>query len=122
LTKTVIDITLPGIGGIGLFQSFLVDRIPSIITRGFYVVTKVVHEFSTQNGWITKVQGRFRFRPEGAEDAPVITTSSGATVPSVRGGIDLFRDPFRRAPVTPLLGGGARTFGQFLDDNNPRDR
>jgi hypothetical protein len=83
LTKTVVDITLPGIGGIGLFQSFLVDRIPSIITRGFYVVTKVAHEFSTQGGWITKIQGRFRFKPEGTEDAPVITTSSGATVPSV---------------------------------------
>jgi hypothetical protein len=119
LTKTVIDITLPGIGGIGLFQSFLVDRIPSIITRGFYVVTKVVHEFSTQNGWITKIQGRFRFRPEGAEDAPVITTSSGATVPFVPAQA---ASNFRRAPVTPLLGGGARTFGQFLDNNNPRDR
>lgn len=63
LTKTVVDVTLPGIGGIALFQSFLVDRIPSIIDRGFYVVTKVTHEFSTQNGWTTKIQGRFRFRP-----------------------------------------------------------
>jgi hypothetical protein len=62
LTKTVVDITLPGIGGIGLYQSFLVDRIPSIIERGFYIVTKVTHEFSTQNGWITKIQGRFRYR------------------------------------------------------------
>jgi hypothetical protein len=63
LTKTVVDITLPGIGGINLFQSFLVDRVPSIIDRGFYVVTKITHEFSSQNGWITKIQGRFRFRP-----------------------------------------------------------
>ena len=63
LTKTVVDVTLPGIGGINLFQSFLVDRVPSIIDRGFYVVTKITHEFSSQNGWITKIQGRFRYRP-----------------------------------------------------------
>ena len=128
LTKTVVDITLPGIGGIGLFQSFLVDRIPSIITRGFYVVTKVVHEFSTQGGWITKIQGRFRFKPEGTEDAPVITTPSGAIVPAVPANAPMAIRPtpnqaasnFRRAPVTPPLGGGARTFGEFLDSNNPR--
>jgi len=51
LTKTVVDVTIPGIGGINLFQSFLVDRIPSIIKKGFYVVTKVVHEFNVQSGW-----------------------------------------------------------------------
>lgn len=112
LTKTVVDITLPGIGGIELFQSFLVDRIPSIITRGFYVVTKVVHDFSTQNGWITKIQGRFRFRPEGEEDAPVITTPSGAVVtqganpatdPMARRTLNSTVSTFRRAPVTPQL-------------------
>jgi hypothetical protein len=64
LTKTVVDVTLPGIGGINLFQSFLVDRVPSIIDRGFYVVTKIGHEFNPQNGWITKIQGRFRYRPK----------------------------------------------------------
>ena len=63
LTKTIVDVTLPGIGGINLFQSFLVDRVPSIIDRGFYVVTKITHEFTVQNGWITKIQGRFRYRP-----------------------------------------------------------
>lgn len=71
LTKTVVEVTLPGIGGINLFQSFLVDRVPSIIDRGFYVVTKIAHEFSSQNGWVTKIQGRFRFRPtaEATTDA-----------------------------------------------------
>jgi len=64
LTKTVVDVTLPGIGGINLFQSFLVDRVPSIIDRGFYVVTKIGHEFNPQNGWVTKIQGRFRYRPK----------------------------------------------------------
>lgn len=64
LTKTVVDVTIPGIGGINLFQSFLVDRIPSIIKKGFYVVTKVVHEFNVQSGWTTKIQGRFNYRPE----------------------------------------------------------
>lgn len=63
LTKTVADVTLPGIGGIELFQAFLVDRAPSILERGFYVVTKVNHEFESTSGWVTKIQGRFRFRP-----------------------------------------------------------
>jgi hypothetical protein len=63
LTKTIVDLTMPGIGGIELFQSFLVDRVPSILTKGYYVVTKINHEFSTQNGWITKIQGRFIYRP-----------------------------------------------------------
>lgn len=70
LTKTVVDVTLPGIGGINLFQSFLVDRVPSIIDRGFYVVTKITHDFTPQNGWITKIQGRFRFRPTARGTAP----------------------------------------------------
>jgi hypothetical protein len=70
LTKTVVDITLPGIGGINIFQSFLVDRVPSIIDRGFYVVTKIVHEFSSQNGWITKIQGRFRYKPQNTSSTP----------------------------------------------------
>ena len=63
LTKTVVDVTLPGIGGIGLFQAFVVDRVPSILDRGYYVVTKVAHQFSSQNGWTSKIQGRFRYRP-----------------------------------------------------------
>jgi hypothetical protein len=77
LTKTVVDVTLPGIGGINLFQSFLVDRVPSIIDRGFYVVTKITHEFSSQNGWITKIQGRFRFRPD--ESVRVAASSTSTT-------------------------------------------
>ncbi len=64
LTKTVVDLTLPGVGGIQLFQSFLVDRIPSILNKGYYIVTKVSHEFSTERGWITKIQGRFRYQPQ----------------------------------------------------------
>jgi hypothetical protein len=87
LTKTVVDVTLPGIGGINLFQSFLVDRIPSIINRGFYVVTKIVHEFSSQNGWTTKVQGRFRFRPDekvaaGASGTSGTAGTSGTSTPT----------------------------------------
>jgi hypothetical protein len=70
LTKTVVDVTLPGIGGINLFQSFLVDRVPSIINRGFYIVTKITHEFTSQNGWITKIQGRFRYKPENTSAIP----------------------------------------------------
>lgn len=63
LTKTLVNLTMPGIGGIQLFQSFGVDRVPSILDRGYYVVTKVDHDFSVENGWTTKVQGRFRYNP-----------------------------------------------------------
>jgi hypothetical protein len=63
LTKTLVDLTVPGIGGIELFQSFWVDRVPSILDNGFYIVTKVVHELNPERGWITKIQGRFRFKP-----------------------------------------------------------
>ena len=67
LTKSIVDLTLPGIGGIQLFQSFAVDRIPQILKRGIYVVTKISHEFTVQNGWVTKIQGRFRYRPNDNE-------------------------------------------------------
>jgi ribosomal protein S13 len=69
LTKTIVDLTIPGIGGILLFQAFSVDRVPNILRRGYYVVTKVAHEFSVDNGWITKIQGRFRFKPNMQGDA-----------------------------------------------------
>jgi len=63
LTKTVVDLTLPGIGGIQLFQSFTVARVPNILDRGYYIVTKVNNEFTPDRGWITKIQGRFRYKP-----------------------------------------------------------
>lgn len=62
LTKTTVDLTTPGIGGIQLFQSFGVARVPNILDRGYYVVTRVNHEFG-DSGWITKIQGRFRYNP-----------------------------------------------------------
>lgn len=62
LTKTTVDLTTPGIGGIQLFQAFGVDRVPNILDRGYYVVTRVNHEFG-DSGWITKIQGRFRYNP-----------------------------------------------------------
>jgi hypothetical protein len=72
LTKTVIDISMPGIGGIQLFQSFAVSRMPAILKYGYYVVTKVNHEFSPRGGWITKIQGRFRSRPQPPQtSAPI---------------------------------------------------
>lgn len=64
LTKTIVDITIPGIGGILLFQAFTIDRVPNILKRGYYIVTKVNHEFAADTGWITKIQGRFRFKPD----------------------------------------------------------
>lgn len=59
LTKATIDLTLPGIAGISLFQSFLVDKVPTVLDQGYYRITKVSHEFSIQQGWITKLTGRF---------------------------------------------------------------
>lgn len=103
LTKTLVNVTLSGIGGIELFQSFVVDRAPSILKRGFYVVTKVTHKFSVSAGWTTTVEGRFRFRPvqedssvgedvdpcAGVErtSAPTApTTPAAGTQPTTRGG------------------------------------
>jgi len=92
LTKTLASVTLPGIGGIELFQSFLIDRVPSILERGFYVVTKVTHKFSSSNGWTTTIEGRFRYRPtsrsttkEEPYDKKCVTAPAGtapATPPS----------------------------------------
>lgn len=77
LTKTTIDLTLPGIGGISLFEAFAVDRIPSIAKQGYYIVTRVAQEFSIGQGWTTKITGRFRYNPtlkteETTKDATVI--------------------------------------------------
>lgn len=69
LTKLIADLTLPGISGIQLFQSFLIDRTPSIIDTGFYIVTKVTHEITPERGWITKIQGRFRYQPKDTRRA-----------------------------------------------------
>lgn len=66
LTKTLVDLTMPGIGGIQMFQAFAVARTPNIVSKGYYVVTKVAHEFSTDSGWTTKIQGRFRYNPKFA--------------------------------------------------------
>lgn len=68
LTKTIVDLTIPGIGGILLFQAFVIDRVPNILRRGYYIVTKVAHEFSVTGGWVTKIQGRFRFKPKMTGD------------------------------------------------------
>jgi hypothetical protein len=81
LTKTIVDLTLPGIGGIQLWQSFGVERIPDILDRGFYVVTKVAHEFTTDKGWITKIQGRFRFKPNRTV-RKITPTSTGTQPPT----------------------------------------
>lgn len=81
LTKTLVNLTVPGIGGIDLFQSFLVDRVPSILDRGFYVVTKINHKFSPEAGWTTNIEGRFRFRPlnENGGRGEVVCTGAPAT-------------------------------------------
>lgn len=63
LTKTLIDVTLPGIAGIQLFQTFNVAKVPTILSDGVYTVVKVEHDFSTDKGWFTKIQGRFRYVP-----------------------------------------------------------
>lgn len=89
LTKTIASVTLPGIGGIELFQSFLIDRVPSILERGFYVVTKVIHKFSSSNGWTTTIEGRFRYRPEnentatGPYEKKCVTAPAGTSPPAV---------------------------------------
>lgn len=64
LTKTTVNLKLPGIGGVQLFQSFGVARVPNILNRGYYVVTKVSHDFSIESGWVTNIEGRFRYKPQ----------------------------------------------------------
>jgi hypothetical protein len=64
LTKLMVDLTIPGIGGIELWQSFLVDRVPNILDRGYFVVTKVSHQFKKETGWVTMLQGMFRYKPK----------------------------------------------------------
>lgn len=79
LTKTIASVTLPGIGGVELFQSFLIDRVPSILERGFYVVTKVVHKFAISGGWTTTIEGRFRYAPDREREAK----TKGETSPAI---------------------------------------
>jgi len=99
LTKTISSVTLPGIGGIELLQSFLIDRVPTILERGFYVVTKIVNKFTPSGGWITTIDGRFRYAPEretkantrGTNLPKICTTPStpaepGGTTPPTEGG------------------------------------
>lgn len=94
LTKVLVDLTLPGISGIHLFQTFLVDRIPSVLQHGYYIVTKVTHEIAPNTGWITKIQGRFRYDPlakskptprltAGLESSRPSTPVSGSVTPTV---------------------------------------
>lgn len=79
LTKTTVDLTIPGIGGISLFEAFAVDRLPNMLDRGYYIVTKVAHDFNVNTGWVTKLTGRFRYRPPGT---PAISPP-GQTAPDV---------------------------------------
>lgn len=78
LTKSLVNLTMPGIGGIELFQAFLVDRVPSIYKFGYYVVTKITHKFSPDKGWTTELEGRFNYRPPQVTESPVSTTTTAA--------------------------------------------
>jgi hypothetical protein len=99
LTKTVVDLTMPGIGGLQLFQSFTVARVPNIIDRGFYIVTKVNHEFTTERGWITKVQGRFRYAPSSLEGSSPRTGARDENASSTEAGSSAERVTETPAPV-----------------------
>jgi hypothetical protein len=121
LTKTTVKLTLPGIGGIELWQSFLVDRAPSILDKGYYVVTKVTHKFSSQNGWTTEIEGRFRYRPlPQTNTAPTdynpncveVRSSAAPALPPAS-------QPRRTGagPTTPL--GGARNPDEQFDQQLP---
>jgi hypothetical protein len=99
LTKTTVDLTLPGIGGLQLFQSFSVARVPNILKSGYYIVTKINHEFTLERGWITKIQGRFRYKPQERPRTagPALPTSPLATPTQIS-----FTNPniFSGIPVT----------------------
>lgn len=97
LTKTVVSLTLPGIGGIELFQSFQVDRVPSILDSGFYMVTKVNHKFSPNSGWTTTLEGRYRYDPNASGTTEQYDKNCTEVEPTER--------PISRPPVT----GGRRS-------------
>jgi hypothetical protein len=80
LTKILIDLTLPGISGIQLLQSFLVDRVPQVVSKGYYSVTKINHEISADRGWTTKIQGRFRYYPDALPPATTVAPPSSPPV------------------------------------------
>ena len=102
LTKTTVDLTMPGIGGIQLFQAFAVDRVPNILNSGYYVVTKVAHEFTVSNGWITKVQGRFRYKPRRVgTNAPTVPCVDGNPI-DFENLISAERDAYRRGGAARL--------------------
>ncbi len=63
LTKLLIDITIPGISGINLWQSFLVGKTPSLVKNGYFVVTKIINQITPDAGWTTKIQGMLRYVP-----------------------------------------------------------
>ena len=99
LTKTTVDLTLPGIGGIQLFQSFSVARVPNILDRGYYIVTKINHEFTLERGWITKIQGRFRYKPSESDRLRRTAVTTPTPEPSQRNFANM--SVFNNAPLFP---------------------
>lgn len=63
LTNLLVDVTIPGISGIRLWQSFFVGKVPTLINDGYLVVTKITNQINPDSGWVTKIQGKFRYNP-----------------------------------------------------------
>lgn len=89
LTNIIINLRMPGIAGIRLWETFLVDKIPTIITNGFFTVTKIKHTVTTK-GWTTELQGRLRYVPQNVIQSVtppsriIGTIPPGNEVPEVR--------------------------------------
>jgi hypothetical protein len=101
LTKATIDLTLPGIAGISLFQSFLVDKVPTVLDQGYYRITKVSHEFSIQQGWITKLTGRFVYVGHSTNKKPEPKEVSSVAPSKFRGSLIPPRAVADNTRVTP---------------------
>lgn len=72
-TSAKINLTILGISGISLFDGFIVDKLPYIYERfGLFHTVTITENIST-TGWVTKLDGIFRFLSFNA-DANTIDT------------------------------------------------
>jgi hypothetical protein len=77
-TNLTLNLTIQGIGGIELYDAFLVDQLPRVYERhGMFLVQTLQHEVTVERGWITTFGGIYYFMY--ADPAPIQTSQEAAT-------------------------------------------
>lgn len=62
VTPIKVNLTIDGISGITCGETFRVDGIPEQYNRlGQFQITNTKHVISTEQGWITEIEGEFRY-------------------------------------------------------------